>query len=100
MLHDGEVFAVITHTAAPGTAYPLITEFQDLMSDECVPVLETYTGMDIVALVVGRVRLLGLLSKSGGWNSGTRNVTCYVIRADGLKMTGSVRAGAATPAPR
>ena len=61
--------------------------------------LETYTGMDVVALVSAGYDFSAFYPNREGWNGGTRNVTCYVIRADGSKMTGSVHVGAATPAP-
>jgi len=93
--HDGEVFAVVTHTAATGAPYPPESEFRDLANDECLPALQTYAGMDLPTLVTQGYDYSAFYPSPEGWDGGQRDVTCYVVNVDGSKMTGSVKAGAA-----
>ena len=97
--HDGEVFAVITHTAASGAPYPPSTEFQDLVSEECLPALEAYTGRSYAEVYASGLDVSFLYPSSASWSDNDREVTCWLVKTDDTKMTGSVRAGAATPAP-
>jgi hypothetical protein len=93
--HDGEVFAVVAHTAPAGAPYPDAAEFRDLASDECVPELQSYTGMDILTFVAQGFDFAGIYPAPEQWNGGARGVSCYVIRADGSKMTRSIRSAGA-----
>jgi len=98
--HDGEVFAIVTHTAAAGAQYPDVAEFRDLASDECVPQLTAYVAMDI-ATILGRGFDFSLFyPPPDKWASGARDVACFVINANGTKLIGSVRnAGTSSPTP-
>jgi len=95
--HDGEVFAVVTHTAPMGTAYPAESEFRDLANDECLPALQTYTGMDLATVVTQGYDFSAFYPSPEGWDGGSRDVTCYIVKADppGGKITGSLKVGAA-----
>jgi hypothetical protein len=94
--HDGEVFAVVTHTAAMGTAYPPESEFRDLANDECLPALQTYTGMDLMTFVNAGYDFSAFYPSPEGWNDGSRDVTCYLVKATppGGKITGSLKTSA------
>ena len=97
--HDGEVFAVIFHTAASGAPYPPTTEFQDLVSDECLPALETYTARTYAEVYAAGLDVSFLYPSSSSWSDNDREVSCFIVKTDGSKMTGSVRAGGTTPSP-
>jgi hypothetical protein len=97
--HDGEVFAVITHTAPSGATYPLSTEFRDLVSDECLPAMETYAGSSYLDMYANGYDVSFLYPTSASWTDGDRGVTCFIVKSDETKMTGSLRVGAATPLP-
>jgi hypothetical protein len=97
--HDGEVFAVINHTAASGTTYPLTSEFQDLVQDECIPALEAYTARSATEVYAAGLDISFLYPSSSSWSDGDREVSCFIVKSDRSKMTGSVHAGGSTPAP-
>lgn len=98
--HDGEVFATVTHTAASGAPYPPSTDFDDLVSDECVPKLEAYTGRTITEVIAAGLDFSYLYPTSSSWGNGDRGVTCYLTKTDDTKMIGSIRStGGATSAP-
>jgi hypothetical protein len=89
--HDAEVFANVTHTAAAGAPYPATTEFDDLAGDECIPALQTYTGLSLAELVAMDLNFGYFYPTSDGWGHGDRVVTCYTGPTDGSKTTGSLR---------
>jgi hypothetical protein len=97
--HDGEVFAVFSHTAAPGAPYPPASEFGDLIDDECVPAMEAYTARSYDEVLAAGLDISALYPAASSWSDGNREVTCYLLKLDGSKMTGSVRAGGAAPSP-
>jgi hypothetical protein len=97
--HDGEVFALVNHTAAAGTTYPVSSEFRDLVSDECLPALETYTARTYEEVYAAGLDVSYFYPSSSSWSDGDREVTCFIVKVDESQMTGSVRAGGATPAP-
>src|SRR4051812_43368299 len=72
--HDGEVFAVINHTAASGTPYPPSTEFQDLVSEECLPALEAYTARTYAEVYAAGLDVSFLYPSSESWSDGDREV--------------------------
>jgi putative regulator of septum formation len=89
--HDAEVFANVTHTAAADGTYPLSTEFGDLADDECEPQLSTYSGLTTEQLDTRGTFYGYFYPTREGWGKGDRVVTCYVIKVDHTKMTGSIR---------
>ncbi len=97
--HDGEVFAVINHTAAAGATYPLTSEFQDLVQDECIPALEAYTARRASEVYAAGLDISFLYPSASSWSEGDREVSCFIVKSDESKMTGTVRAGGSTPAP-
>jgi hypothetical protein len=97
--HDGEIFAVLRHPAAPGAPYPLSSEFDDLVSDECVPQLESYTGRSVSEVIASGLFFSYLYPTSTSWSNGDRGVTCYVTKADDTKLIGSIKASGSSAAP-
>lgn len=89
--HDSEVFASVSHTAAPGASYPPITEFDDLAGEECIPALQSYTGLSLLELVGMGLDFGYFYPATDGWSGGDRVVTCYTGKTDGSKTTGSLR---------
>ncbi|MEX2547497.1 MAG: septum formation family protein [Chloroflexota bacterium] len=96
--HDGEVFAVVSHDAEAGASYPPEAEFGDMADDECVPLLESYSGLSLRDVYGRELTLDWYLPTEPGWNDGDRLVTCYVFQL-GSKLTGSLRAIGASPSP-
>lgn len=87
--HDAEVFAVLTHPAAEGEAYPIISGFDDYIGDNCLPLWETYTGRTWateVELDIGYFH-----PTLSAWADGGRNITCYTIKDPAGKLYGSVK---------
>jgi hypothetical protein len=100
--HDAEVFVNVSHTAAAGAPYPGSSEFADLAQDECIPVYETYTGMSIAQIFDAGFDYSYFYPTSEGWtDSNDRSVTCFAVRANNSKMTGTVRnvGTGASPSP-
>jgi hypothetical protein len=97
--HDGEVFAVLNHTAAPGDVYPPTSEFQDLVSDECLPALEAYTARTYDEVYAAGLDVSFLYPSSSSWSENDREVSCFIVKTDESKITGSVRAGGSRPSP-
>jgi hypothetical protein len=97
--HDGEIFATVQHDGASGDPYPPSTEFDDLVSDECVPQLQAYTGRSVNEVVASGLDFSYLYPTSTSWSNGDRGVTCYITKADNSKLIGSIRtSGAPSPA--
>jgi hypothetical protein len=87
--HDAEVIAVLIHPAASGESFPVVSGFDDYIADNCVPVFETYTGR---SWETDTELNMGYFQPSlTGWNGGDRGFTCFVSRADGQKLTNTVR---------
>jgi len=98
--HDAEVFANISHTAAPAASYPPATEFDDIAGDECVPMIQTYTGLSVAQLIERKLDLSYFYPTPDGWRGGDRVVTCYARSSDDSKLTAPIRnLGTATPSP-
>lgn len=93
--HDAEVFLVLTHPADASAAYPVVSGFDDYISENCVPAFAAYTGRDFdtdTELDLGYFR-----PTLTGWGDGDREFTCYISRADGAKLTAPVKVGGASP---
>ncbi|CAN5760930.1 hypothetical protein BH23CHL7_BH23CHL7_04530 [soil metagenome] len=89
--HDAEVVAVLTHPAAAGDPYPVLSGFGDYATEHCVPAFEDHVGRTLDEATeydVGYFHPTLL-----GWRDGDRGFSCHVVRVDGAKMTASVRAG-------
>ena len=86
--HEGEVFAVVTHPAAKGAAYPGDDAVADFASAECLTRFPAYTGAsyDNSDLQVATVR-----PDHDSWvDKGDREVAC-VLYQQGSTLTGSRR---------
>jgi len=89
--HDAEVIAVLTHSAANGEPYPVVSGFDDYVTENCVPAFETYVGRDYET---DTEFALGYFHPTlTGWGEGDRGFSCHVTRDDDQKMTSSVRGG-------
>lgn len=90
--HDAEVILALTHPADSTAAYPVVDGFNDYVADNCIPAFETYVGRTFATDTEFE---LGYFHPTiTGWGEGDRGITCYVYRADGQKMSASVRVGA------
>ena len=86
--HDGEVFAVVTHPAAEGVAYPGDDAVADFAAAECLSQFAGYTGSsyDDSDLEVASVR-----PDEDSWkDKDDREVAC-VLYQQGSALTGSRR---------
>ena len=84
--HDGEVFAVLTHPAAAGTAYPGDEAMADYAASECVGQFPAYTGAsyDDSDLAVATVR-----PDHDSWTGkDDREIGCVLYQKNG-SLTGS-----------
>lgn len=87
--HDGEVFAVVTHPAAAGTAYPGDDALADFAAAECLQRFPAYTGAayDGSDLDVASVR-----PDRRSWaDKHDREVACVLYKQDST-LTGSRKA--------
>lgn len=91
--HDAEVFAVLNHTAASDAAYPSQQAMASYVADECVKLWQPYRGVTYEA--DAELDFGMFYPTSAGWAAGDRGYTCHIMRIDGAKITGSLRA--ATP---
>jgi hypothetical protein len=84
--HGGEVFALIDHPG-PLSAYP-DDSFASFATERCAPELEAWTAPeDRDAL-----DLAWFYPTWEGWVEGDRQVTCYLVQANGSNMYSSYRA--------
>jgi len=93
--HDGEVFALVTYTADASGTYPGESAFDDLVTTQCVPAVETYTSRTSDELDAAGLSFGYFYPTSDSWSSGDRDVTCYIEKSDGSKLVGSVKGGGA-----
>jgi hypothetical protein len=96
--HDGEVFAVLQYTPDGGsTTYPIIDTFRDYVSDECVDILESYTGRTVDEIFTAGFSFAYLYPSSESWSDGDREITCYITKQDEAKFSGSLRGAGSSP---
>jgi Septum formation len=94
--HDGEVFAQLNYTAS--TDYPGADAFSQYVRDQCLPLVESYTGRTLDEIDAAGLGYAYFYPTSDSWSSGDRGVTCYLEKSDGTKLVGSVRVSTASPA--
>ena len=85
--HTAEV--VFLGTIPEAATFPTHAAFEDWVSTNCIPVWNTYTGLNFATDVI-----LGLgyyRPSEEAWNHGDRGMVCYAYRVDGAMMTSSVR---------
>jgi len=93
--HDGEVFALITYPGADGAAYPGSDAFRQTVIQQCLPLVETYTGRTQDEIAAAGLTYAWFYPTTSSWtDQNDRGITCYITRDDSQKMTGSVKAGA------
>jgi hypothetical protein len=88
--HDGEVHVVGTSDAE---SYPIVFGFDDWVQEHCLgDAFSSYVG----APAEERPDIeIGYFSPTrDGWESGDREITCYLMPADAQPVTSSYRAGA------
>jgi hypothetical protein len=87
-VHDGEVFAVLTHPAATGAAYPGDDALADFAAGECLQRFPAYTGgaYDDSDLDVASVRP----DRQSWSDKHDRQVGCVLYKKDST-LTGSRR---------
>lgn len=95
--HDAEAISATLHPAPSGAPYPTAEELRTFMSSACISAYATYTGSTYDPH--GDVDFGLFYPLADAWNAGERDVSCYVFRVDGAKMTGSLRAPATSTAP-
>ena len=95
--HDGEVFAVLTHPAPNGEAYPVVSGFDDYIQQNCVPAWEAYTARTWATDT--DFTLSYYHPTLTGWGDGDRGFTCYTTRIDNAKLHSSVRGLGSSPLP-
>jgi Septum formation len=90
--HDAEVFAVVTHPAAPGEAFPGADALLQYAATECLG--QPFT--DYVGIPRGQSQLteFEIVPERQAWAEGRRGLVCAVDNADRSPMTGSVRGSA------
>ncbi len=97
--HDGEVFALITYAAADGAAYPGTGAFDDIVRQECLPMVQAYTGRTLQEIDQAGLSYAYFYPTFTSWtDNNDRGVTCYIEKSDGTKLVGSVRVATASPA--
>lgn len=96
--HDAEVIAVLTHPAERTAAWPGSSGFDDFIRENCVPAFQSYTGRAFAT--ADELDLGWFYPTQGGWQDGDRGITCHILRVDGGKMTGSLRASGSSPLRR
>lgn len=87
--HTGEVFAVVNHPAAKGTAPLTESQLIDFLSSSCAPAWAAYVGQQAVS--AGALDIGAFYPRDDDWNDGDRAVTCYTYRLDQKPMTSSLK---------
>ena len=90
--HDAEVFHVfdIASIAAGGPrSFPSDDAFTSLLNPRCTPAFDLYTGLDFDTAL--DFDWGAFTPGEAGWTDGDREVTCYIVRVDGAKISGSMR---------
>ena len=86
--HLAEVIWVGDYDQASAT-YPTEAAFQSFVLDRCVGAFETYTGR--AYLQDQELDIQPFWPTEEGWGKGDKEVTCFAVRVDGGKITGSVK---------
>lgn len=87
--HDGEVFALVKYPGDQSATYPITMQLQRFLVEQCGPAFTTYTGQPHDT--VGDLDYSMFYPTRSSWGRGDRDVTCYAVKSDESKLTGSVR---------
>ena len=94
--HDGEVYLLVIDPSSG--EYPGRDHFRDIAIAQCLPAVATYIGVaDFNTRTDIDAGYFYPITES--WSKGDREVTCYLYRIDGAKLTISVRGLGASPLP-
>lgn len=97
--HDGEVFALITYPGDSSAPYPGASAFDDAVTQQCLPAVATYTGRSLTEVDAAGLSYAYFYPTTNSWSNGDRGVTCYIAKADGSKLVGSLRAPTPSKTP-
>lgn len=86
--HHAEVFFVGDYRGG-GATYPADEALDRFIEAECLPAFESYTGRDFDT--ARDLDYGAFVPIAEGWREGDREVTCYLVRVDGGKTSGSLR---------
>jgi hypothetical protein len=87
-LHDEEVFAVVNHTAPPGTAYPGDDAVRSYALDVCLDAFEPYVGTPYGE---SSLDFNAVWPTGDQWGSGDRRIVCFLYDADFQKLQLSMK---------
>ncbi len=90
--HDGEIFFVADYPDQD--AYPGDAAIEAYIVEKCIPAWESYVARDYETDTEFDFSYLYPLP--AGWTDGDHEISCYVTRVGGGKLTGSVKAAAAS----
>jgi hypothetical protein len=86
--HDAEVVFVGDYEPATD-AYPSESELTDYETDKCIAAFNNYTGIDFNT---DELYTMGTIEPTAeGWDNGDHEITCYLARLDGTKLTTSIK---------
>ena len=87
--HQAEVFALLKHPAAKGTAPLADAALASYLEQECGPRWVGYVGAE--AASAGVLTYNGFFPVDSAWTDGERSVTCITYRDDEASMSSSVK---------
>ncbi len=85
--HGGEV--IFVGKLPDGPTMPDALGRQQWVQDNCVPAYRTYTGTDVLTSTDWQIAWFR--PTDDGWTKGDRTITCYAVRLDETKTTGSLK---------
>jgi hypothetical protein len=88
--HGGEVFHVFDTTDPASPGYPSDAGWEALVYPVCDPAFEAFTGTIVAERLDIEYRYF--VPTADRWAAGKRQVTCYIVSADGSPLTRSSRA--------
>jgi len=90
--HDAEVFAVVTHPAGPGDAFPGAPALLEFAANACLG--QPFT--DYVGVPRGQSQLteFEIVPESEAWSEGRRGLVCAVDNPDRSPLTATVKGSA------
>ena len=86
--HDAEVFHVAEYSG--GDAFPIALSLDSFIDETCVPAFATYVGEPFESAT--DYDLGYFYPDRESWDRGDRTFSCYISRADGAKLTQTVKA--------
>ena len=87
-VHDGEVYAVLSHPGQGGATYPSDDTWDEFIGERCEAEFAGYLGRDYT--VATELEIAWYFPTASGWSEGDREITCYVYSVDGRKLDKSL----------